>query len=289
MAYLLLVLVLMLSGVSLAAMAQGAAPPVQLASVFDGDKDDNEHLTQFWVSEKLDGVRAYWDGTRLVSRQGNVFAAPPWFTRGFPDMPLDGELWMGRGTFDRLSGTVRRQAPDDAAWSEVRFMVFDAPHMAAPFEERVLRLRALLQTPPSAYIAKVPQFRVTSQSELMRHLDDVVAGGGEGLMLHRGSAAHQVGRSAHLLKLKPWQDADAEVVMHLPGEGRHTGVMGAMLVRTEAGQHFRLGTGFTDAERADPPPVGSIVTYKYSGVTANGIPRFASFLRLREPPAGADR
>ncbi|MCH8542199.1 MAG: DNA ligase [Alcanivorax sp.] len=284
MAYLILVLVLLLSGASLAVMAQGAMPPVQLASVYEASDD----LAQFWVSEKLDGVRAYWDGARLISRQGNVFAAPAWFTRDFPDIPLDGELWMGRGTFDRLSGTVRRQVPDESAWAEVRFMVFDAPDMAAPFDERVLRLRALLQTPPSAHIAKVPQFRVASQSELMRHLDDVVAGGGEGLMLHRGAAYHHVGRTAHLLKLKPWQDAEAEVVMHLPGEGRNSGVMGAMLVRTEAGQYFRLGTGFTDAERADPPPVGSIVTYKYSGLTANGIPRFASFLRLRESPAGTD-
>lgn len=288
MAYLLLVLVLVLSGASLAAVAQSATPPVQLASVFDDDKADSEYLAQFWVSEKLDGVRAYWDGARLISRQGNVFVAPHWFIQDFPEIPLDGELWMGRGTFDRLSGTVRRQVPEDAAWEEVRFMVFDAPHMSVPFDERVVRLRALLHTPPSAYIANVPQFRVANSSQLMQHLDDVVAGGGEGLMLHRGAAHHHVGRTGHLLKLKPWLDAEAEVVMHLPGEGRNSGVMGAMLVRTEGGEYFRLGTGFTDAERADPPPIGSIVTYKYSGITPSGIPRFASFLRLREPPVRAE-
>ncbi|MBZ2188916.1 DNA ligase [Alcanivorax sp. JB21] len=289
MVYLLLVLVLALSGVGLASIAHAAPPPVQLASVYDDTVyDDSTDLAQFWISEKLDGVRAYWNGTRLISRQGNVFAAPDWFIRDFPDRPLDGELWMGRGTFDRLSGTVRRQTPDESAWADVRFMVFDAPDMATPFDERVLRLRALLQPPPSAYIATVPQFRVSSQAALIRHLDDVVAGGGEGLMLHRGSARHLVGRSPHLLKLKPWQDAEAEVVMHLPGEGRNSDVMGAMLVRTEAGQYFRLGTGFTDAERADPPPVGSIVTYKYSGMTPNGIPRFASFLRMREPDVLTD-
>ena len=261
-----------------ASAGEAGAPPLLLANVYREDVA----LDRYWVSEKLDGVRAYWDGERLRSRKGNPINAPPWFVAHFPRVPLDGELWMGRGAFERLSGAVRRQRPDDAQWREIRFMVFDLPSSPATFDRRLQRLRKMFETVASPYVALVEQFRVSGRAELMERLERVVAGGGEGLMLHKGSSLYAAGRSDDLLKLKKHEDAEAVVIGHLPGKGRLTGLLGALLVETPEGLRFRLGTGFSDEERRNPPPLGATVTYRHHGRTRNGVPRFASFLRIRD-------
>ena len=263
---------------SIASAGEAEAPSLLLANVYREGVD----LDRYWVSEKLDGVRAYWDGERLLSRKGNPINAPPWFVEHYPRVPLDGELWMGRGTFERLSGAVRRQVPDDAQWRGIRFMVFDLPSSPGTFDRRLQRLREMFETIASPYLALVEQFRVADRAELMETLDRVVAGGGEGLMLHKGSSLYTAGRGDDLLKLKAHEDAEAVVVGHLPGKGRLTGMLGALLVETPEGLRFRLGTGFSDEERRNPPPLGATVTYKYYGRTRNGVPRFASFLRIRD-------
>ena len=261
-----------------ASAGEAGAPPLLLANVYREDVA----LDRYWVSEKLDGVRAYWDGERLRSRKGNPINAPPWFVAHLPRVPLDGELWMGRGAFERLSGAVRRQRPDDAQWREIRFMVFDLPSSPATFDRRLQRLREMFETVASPYVALVEQFRVSGRAELMERLERVVAGGGEGLMLHKGSSLYAAGRSDDLLKLKTHEDAEAVVIGHLPGKGRLTGRLGALLVETPEGLRFRLGTGFSDEERRNPPPLGATVTYRHHGRTRNGVPRFASFLRIRD-------
>ena len=252
-------------------------PPVSLANVYRSDID----LSRYWVSEKLDGVRAWWDGRSFYSRRGNPINAPSWFVEGFPNEALDGELWMGRGTFDTLSGTVRSRTPDDAAWERVRFMVFDLPTSSAPFDERLQRLLEIFKSLTSRRIALVDQFRVAGERELMATLERVEADGGEGLMLRDGSSLYRSGRNDDLLKLKTHQDAEAIVVAHLPGKGKFAGMLGSLLVDLPDGRRFKLGTGFSDEDRRHPPPVGVTVTYKYYGMTANGIPRFASFMRVR--------
>ena len=257
---------------------EAQAPPLLLADVYRDDVD----VDRYWVSEKIDGVRAYWDGERLVSRSGNRFDAPPWFVEHFPRVPLDGELWMGRGAFERLSGAVRRQTPDGGQWRGIRFMVFDLPSSPATFDRRLQRLREMFETIESPYVALVEQFRVADRGELMDILNRVVEGGGEGLMLHRDSSLYAAGRTGDLLKLKVHEDAEAVVVDHLPGKGRLAGMLGALLVEMPDGRRFRLGTGFSDEERRNPPPLGATVTYKYHGKTRNGVPRFASFLRVRD-------
>ncbi|TCT18201.1 DNA ligase [Thiobaca trueperi] len=257
--------------------ASSGKPALMLANTYQEGID----LSVYWVSEKLDGVRAYWNGKRLVSRGGNPIQSPDWFTAGFPSEPLDGELWMGRGTFERLSGAVRRQTPDPDVWRTVRFMVFDLPGVDAPFGQRLQSLRRILAGSPSHYLAPVEQFRVADHAELMARLDAVVAAGGEGLMLHRDGSSYRAGRTNDLLKVKPYQDAEARVIGHLPGQGKYAGMLGALLVEDREGRRFRLGSGFTDAQRRDPPSVGSLVTFKYRGYTNKGTPRFASFLRVR--------
>lgn len=239
-------------------------------------------LDAYLISEKLDGVRGYWNGSRFITRGGLPITAPAWFTTGFPAVALDGELWMGRGTFARLSGTVRRYEPDEDAWRRVRYMVFDLPDHPGDFETRLNALRGLLATSPSPFIGLVEQTRVADHDALMVALEQVVAAGGEGLMLHRRDSLYRIGRTADLLKVKPYLETDARVIAHLPGRGRHEGRMGSLLVEEADGTRFRLGTGFSDVERDDPPPIGSIVNFKYHGRTTNGLPRFASFLRRVE-------
>ena len=236
----------------------------------------------FLVSEKLDGVRAFWDGTRLRFRSGRPIAAPDWFTAALPRVALDGELWLGRGQFDHLSGTVRRSVPVDAEWRELRYMVFDLPGDSGTFSERAQRLAAIVQTVGQAWLQAVPQQAASSAAALQAQLSQVVAEGGEGLVLHRANALWAPGRSDALLKFKPVPDDEARVVGHLAGKGRNVGRLGALLLEMPDGQRFALGTGFTDAQRDAPPAIGTVVSYRYRDHTPKGLPRFASFLRVRE-------
>jgi DNA ligase 1 len=239
-------------------------------------------VSDYWVSEKLDGVRGHWDGAQLWTRGGHRINTPAEFTANWPATPMDGELWIGRGAFERVSGIVRRQVPNADDWREVHFKVFDLPAHEGPFTERVHAMRDLLAASGIPWLQPVSQFRVADESELQRHFDAVVNAGGEGLMLHHGEAHYRAGRSEDLLKFKPYDDAEARVIGYRPGQGKYTGQMGALEVETPDGIRFALGSGFSDAERADPPPVGAWVTYRYNGFTGNGIPRFARFLRVRE-------
>lgn len=236
------------------------------------------------VSEKYDGVRALWNGRQLRFRSGIAIAAPAWFTARLPAVPLDGELWMGRGQFEALSGAVRRQQPEDAAWRAVRYMVFDLPQAGGGFAARHAQLVALVHRHGWTALRAVEQHTMADSQALQRRLDEVVKAGGEGLVLRRVDAGYAPGRDASMLKLKPVRDAEATVIGHEPGRGRHAGRLGALRVRSDDGREFRLGTGFDDAQRSDPPPLGARVTYAYRGLTDDGLPRFASFVRLR--PAG---
>lgn len=254
-----------------------AAPLVLLAQEADAGVDPAGWL----VSEKLDGVRALWDGRTLRFRSGREVAAPAWFVERLPKRALDGELWLGRGRFDELSGLVRRASPDDAAWRDLRYMLFELPEAAGSFAERAATLARLTEAAHWPQLQAVTQELLPDRAALHARLRSVVQGGGEGLMLHRADAPWQTGRSPVLLKLKPLQDADAVVIGHVPGRGRHEGRLGALLLRREDGLVFALGSGLTDAQRDDPPRLGSVVTYSHRGVTPQGVPRFASFLRVR--------
>lgn len=236
----------------------------------------------FLVSEKFDGVRAVWDGQVLHFRSGRVIAAPDWFLAALPRVALDGELWMGRGAFDRLSGVVRQTEPDDQAWRAVKYLVFDAPGHAAPFAQRMAFVQSILAQAPPAWLMPVVQQEVKDARALQALLQDTVRQGGEGLMLHRADAGWRPGRSDALFKFKLEQDEEGLVVGHQPGQGRLAGMTGALLVQMPSGQRFALGAGLSDALRRKPPPVGSWVTYRYRERTPSGLPRFASFLRVRE-------
>lgn len=256
------------------------APALLLAQEAPPDVDPQGFL----VSEKFDGVRALWDGQRLRFRSGLPVAAPAWFTQRLPATPLDGELWLGRGRFEALSGAARRASPDDGEWRALRYLVFEQPDGAGSFEERAARLEAIARDSGFAQLQAVTQQRVSDRAALRRRLSEVLRAGGEGLVLHRADAPYVTGRSAVLLKLKPQHDAEAIVLAHEPGRGRHEGRLGALRVKSEDGLVFRIGTGFSDAQRDTPPRIGSVVTYTHRGHTEAGVPRFASFVRVREEP-----
>lgn len=254
-------------------------PKLLLAKVYKKSSD----LSHYWASEKYDGVRAYWDGQQFISRHGNVYHAPGWFTQGFPDHSLDGELWLARNHFAQLLSTVSKDIPVDAEWRQLTYHVFELPEAPGTFSERIVALKLLLDNVDSPYLKMVEQYRVNSHEALMTKLDDVVKAGAEGLMLHHAGALYTTGRSDALLKVKRYKDAEAQVIKHLPGKGKYTGMMGALLLETPEGIRFKIGSGFSDAERQHPPAIGSVVTYKYYGKTKKDKPRFASFLRVREP------
>jgi DNA ligase-1 len=254
-------------------------PKLLLAKVYKKSSD----LSHYWASEKYDGVRAYWDGQQFISRHGNVYHAPGWFTQGFPDHPLDGELWLARNHFAQLLSTVSKDIPVDDEWRQLTYHVFELPEAPGTFSERIVALKLLLDNVDSPYLKMVEQYRVNSHEALMTKLDDVVKAGAEGLMLHHADALYTTGRSDALLKVKRYKDAEAQVIKHLPGKGKYTGMMGALLLETPEGIRFKIGSGFSDAERQHPPAIGSVVTYKYYGKTKKDKPRFASFLRVREP------
>jgi DNA ligase-1 len=253
---------------------EGRAPPLLLAHAWDGERA----LDGWWMSEKLDGVRAYWDGAAFVSRLGNTYLAPDWFTAQLPAVTLDGELWVGRKRFQRTISIVRRQDRSDD-WREVRFVVFDAPDHRGTFEERVSYLRATLVG--LERVELLAQERLEDLAHLRRELARVEALGGEGLMLREPGSRYAVGRSSTLLKVKSFHDAEAKVVAHLAGAGKHKGRLGALLVETQSGVRFSVGTGFSDREREDPPAVGAIITYRYQELSEGGVPRFPTFVAER--------
>jgi DNA ligase-1 len=260
--------------------AAAARPPaLLLAREWPAEADP----AGFLVSEKLDGVRALWDGRVLRFRGGGEVQAPRWFVDRLPPQPLDGELWLGRGRFEALSGLVRRGQPDDAAWRELQYQVFELPAAGGRFAERSAALQALCRQLGFAPLQALAQQPVVDRAALQRRLDQVIAAGGEGLVLHRADAPQATGRGPWLYKHKPLHDAEALVLAHLPGQGRLAGRLGALRVRSDAGMVFDIGTGFSDADRAAPPAVGQRISFSHRGFTAGGVPRFASYLRLADP------
>jgi|SRR5450830_81378 len=258
------------------AMAERA--PVMLANVYR----PGVVLEAYWVSEKYDGVRGYWDGRQLLTRGGEVIHAPDWFVAGWPSLPMDGELWAGRGRFSLAVSTVRQQQASDAAWQQMRFMVFDLPGQSGSFDQRLSVLRSTVQNIHRPWVQAVEQVEVADHAVLQAMLDKIVAQGGEGLILHRGASFYRAERSDDLLKFKPYDDAEARVVGHVAGKGKYAGMVGALLVETPEGKRFKLGSGMSDQQRRHPPAPGSLVTYRYRGVNDSGIPRFAVFMRVRE-------
>ncbi len=255
-------------------------PPIMLAHSWDGVQD----VSGWWYSEKLDGVRAYWNGQNFISRQGNVYHAPGWFKAGLPNHPLDGELWTGRGQFQQTVGVVKRLDGGDL-WNAIRYVVYDMPHLKCGFEERLTAMQyAVRGDKPIHHVLMQKQLK--DNDHLGGLLVSLASFGAEGLIIRAPGSLYEMGRSHTMLKVKPWEDAEATIVGYEPGKGRHKGRVGAFIVRMPnvngvRGHEFSIGTGMTDEERTTPPQLGTIITYRFTGLTDKGLPKCVGYLRVR--------
>ena len=255
---------------------QAIAAELMLPQVYKQQVD----VSGWLMSEKLDGVRGYWDGTQLLSKNGHTFYPPAAFVRDLPPFPVEGELWGGRGTFEQTASIVMKQQPHDG-WLQLKFALFDVPQAPGGFTARITKAKDWFAAHPSTYAFVIPQIPVRDHTQLQYELHKIETLGGEGLIVRMPDALYAGGRRPEILKVKNFQDAEATVVAHLPGKGRNEGRLGSLLVVLDDGTKFKLGSGFNDAERQSPPPIGAVVTFKFYGKYQSGIPKFPSFMRIR--------
>lgn len=235
--------------------------------------------TGYLLSEKLDGVRSYWTGTEFISRLGNKFPVPKWFIDKMPkDIKLDGELFGGRGQFQTTVSIVKNSSMDQE-WNQIVFQVFDAPEIKDVFEKRIETAKRVIGD--NKYIKVLPQIVCKGIDHVYRYLKQVEKLGGEGVMIRQSGSYYEGKRSNTLLKVKSFYDGEAIVIGHNNGSGKHKGRMGSLQCRMECGKVFRIGTGFSDNIRDNPPPINSIVTYRFQEYTKAGKPRFPSYVGIR--------
>lgn len=263
----------------LSAISVGAAEPM-LPKVYSEQVDIDGWL----MSEKLDGVRGYWDGQQLFSKNGHRLNPPEEFICDLPEFPIEGELWGGRGTFEQTVAIVKRKQSYDG-WLQLKFAIFDVPAAPGGFTQRIEIVQNWFAEHPSRHAFVISQIPLKNENHLQKELQRIEHLGGEGLIVRKPEAFYTAGRSMEILKVKSYQDAEATVVAQLPGKGRNQGRLGSLLVQLDDGQQFRIGTGFNDAEREKPPSVGEVITFKYYGKYQSGLPKFPVFLRVRQDKA----
>lgn len=241
----------------------------------------DQNISGWMMSEKLDGIRAFWNGKELLTRQNKIINAPKWFTQNLPPFALDGELWTKRGDFENIQSIVMDKFPH-AAWSEIKYMIFEVPRTKGDFALRLSHAKKYRDKHQIGHVEIIEQTVCQDAKELDKFLHTIVAKGGEGVIIKDGSKEYFEGRSSSVLKVKLSQDMEAKVIGYKAGSGKFTGMMGSLQVQMSDGVQFFIGSGFSDEQRKNPPKIGDIVTFKYFGFTKNAIPKFASFLRVRK-------
>ncbi len=251
---------------------------IQLANLYRKGVNLDEYL----VSEKLDGIRAYWNGKDIISKQGNIIKAPNCFTLNFPEEHLEGELWIERGKFEEVLGIVKKENSSCQDWQKVKLMLFDLPNSKIRFDERFSQMQKIVKNINSQHLQVIDQFKVENHQALEAKLQKITKQGGEGLMLHKINSFYQANRNDNVLKYKTYEDEEAKVISYVTGKGKFEGMIGAIIVENQEGIRFKVGTGFSEEQRKKPPKIGSIITYKFYGKTNNNKPKFASFLRVKD-------
>jgi DNA ligase-1 len=263
--------------VALAQIASADAPALQHPDTYTG----RESVAGWLMSEKLDGIRGFWTGKKMLTRKGHTIHTPAWFTKNFPPFALDGELWRNRNDYAFVQNTVLDEVPSEN-WKFITFNVFEVPQAAGDFAARLDQARIWFKSHPAPHVRIIDQIVCQGPDHLHSLLKQIESLGGEGIVVKNPALPYHPGRSPHVLKIKSFIDMEGTVIAHHAGKGELKGMMGSLTIRLENGIEFKLGTGFTLAARKQPPPIGAVVTFKYQGFTQNGIPRFASFMRIRK-------
>ena len=254
-----------------------------------------QNVSGWLASEKLDGVRAYWDGENLLSRQGKKLNAPLSFTKNFPKFALDGELYAKELKFEEIQASVMDKLPDEKAWSRLKFHIFDVPEASGGLLTRLEILAKFLKNEPSQNLIIIKQIKMRDNAQFLKFTKDIIAKGGEGAVVREPNAPYERKRSKNALKFKKFKDAECEVIAVNKGSGKYAKITGSLTCKAlgskddkeragepKEGTIFKIGSGLSDKNRQDPPKIGSIITYKFQNLTANGKPRFPIFLRVRE-------
>lgn len=255
-------------------LVANAAPDVMLLHNYD-----HQNIQGWVMSEKLDGVRGYWDGTQLFSRQGQRLSPPAYFTKDFPPFAIDGELFTERNQFEQISSITKSFKGE--RWEKLALYVFDVPDAPGNLFERLKMLEDYLKAHPTPYIRIIEQIPVRDKVHLYEFLAEVENLGGEGVVVRNPNAPYERKRSTQILKLKTAYDEECTVTAHHAGKGQFSNIMGSLSCKNHRGE-FKIGSGFNFSERENPPPIGSVITYKYRGLTNAGKPRFATYWREKK-------
>ncbi len=238
-------------------------------------KDQN--ITGWVMSEKLDGVRAYWNGKELLSRSGKKIYAPKWFTKDYPPFEIDGELWTKRGDFENIVSIVRDKTPSKE-WKEIKHYIFEVPNEKGELFERLAKVKPY----ENNHIKIMAQIKVKNKKHLETFLKEIELEKAEGVVVRDPKASYINKRTPKVLKVKTFLDSECKVIGYTEGKGKYQGMVGALVCKLSNGTEFKIGSGLSDKERANPPKIGTMVTFKYQNMTRYGKPRFPVFLRVRE-------
>lgn len=273
MKYLKITLILSLILISYPAFSK---KNIQKPKVYQG-----ENVSGWLMSEKLDGIRGCWTGKTMVTRKGIKIICPDWYLKNFPPFELDGELWIDRNSFELVQATVMDKVPSKA-WEKVTYNIFEVPHAPGNFEQRLKKAKDWFITKPNKYIRIIPQLKCKNRDSLNKYLNVIESKGGEGVIVKDPGKDYHTGRSSFVFKVKKFRDMEGVVLRINEGKGKFRGLMGSLTVKIKGDIKFKIGTGFSDSIRKSPPTIGSVITFKYYGLTKNGIPKFASFMRTRK-------
>lgn len=248
---------------------------LQKAKIYDKSK---HNITNWYMSEKLDGIRAYWNGKEFISKNGNKIYAPDWFIKDFPNFELDGELWSKRDDFENIQNIVLDINPT-SKWNEITYNIFEVPNTEGNFDKRLEKIKSWLEKNPNKFIKIIPQKICKNDSELNNYLKELIDKKAEGLIVKNPELNYFTGRNENILKVKKFYDEEGFVIgLNYSKDNKFK----SLKLKLENGVIFNLGGGFSDKQRENPPKIGDIVTFKYYDLTKNNKPKFASFLRVRK-------
>ncbi len=237
----------------------------------------DQDTTNWVMSEKLDGIRAYWDGKNLLTRNGKKINAPQWFTKDYPKFELDGELWTKRGDFENISSIVRDKIPGQD-WSKIKHYIFEVPNAKGGLFQRLEKVKPY----ENKYLRVLPQIVIQDIEHQNRYFLDIISKKGEGIVVRDPKALYINKRTSKVLKVKKFQDTECEIIGYTQGKGKYKGKVGAIICQLANKISFKIGSGLSDSFRQNPPKIGTIISFKYQNFTKYGKPRFPVYLRIRE-------